>query len=112
MNKLLLLSCLSVLVIVSGCSKKTYSTGSSTNTSSSTSSGSGTTETKVVKKAVVKTAVPKVIVVNDSAAKRSVDGRYYYDLEGRRYWRNNRDGKYYLYYRGIFDNPDFNAPNY
>lgn len=65
---------------------------------------------KPVKKAVIKTAVPKVITVNDAAAKRSLDGRYYYDLEGHRYWRNNRDGKYYLFHKSMFDNPDFKAP--
>jgi hypothetical protein len=51
-----------------------------------------------------------VITVNAAAAKRSVDGRYYYDLEGHRYWRNNRDGKYYLFNKSMFDNPDFKAP--
>jgi hypothetical protein len=69
-----------------------------------------TAETAAVKKPVVKTTVPKVIVVNDKAAKRSVDGRYYYDLDGRRYWRNNRDGKYYLFNKSMYDNPDFKAP--
>ncbi|MBL0201642.1 MAG: hypothetical protein IPP81_16305 [Chitinophagaceae bacterium] len=54
--------------------------------------------------------MPKVIIVNDKVAKRSVDGRYYYDLEGRRYWRNNRDGKYYLFNKSMFDNPDFKNP--
>lgn len=56
---------------------------------------------------VVKTPVPKSIVVNDKAATKTVNGRYYYDLEGKRYWRNKRDGKYYLYYKGMFDNKDF-----
>jgi hypothetical protein len=65
-------------------------------------------EVKVVtRKTVKKTPVPKSIVVNDKAATRSVEGRYYYDLEGRRYWRNRRDGKYYLYYKGMFENKDF-----
>ena len=58
-------------------------------------------------KAPVKTPVPKSITVNDKAASKSVDGRYYYDLEGKRYWRNNKDGKYYIYYKGMFDNKDF-----
>jgi hypothetical protein len=55
----------------------------------------------------IKTATPKVIVVNDKVATKTVNGRYYYDLEGKRYWRNNRDGKYYLYYKGMFDHVDF-----
>jgi len=67
-----------------------------------------TTETTTVKKPVKKvTTVPKVITVNDKAATRSVDGRYYYDLDGRRYWRNKRDGKYYLFHKSMFNNPDF-----
>ena len=55
----------------------------------------------------VKTPIPKSIVVSDKAATKTVQGRYYYDLEGKRYWRNNKDGKYYLYYSGMFDNKDF-----
>lgn len=58
-------------------------------------------------KTPVKTPVPKSIVVNDAAAKKTVNNRYYYDLEGKRYWRNKKDGKYYLYYKGMFDNKDF-----
>jgi hypothetical protein len=58
-------------------------------------------------KAPVKTAVPKSIVVSDAAAKKTVDGRFYYDLEGKRYWRSKKDGKYYLYYKGMFENKDF-----
>ncbi len=56
------------------------------------------------------TTVPKVITVNDKAAKRSVDGRYFYDLNGHRYWRNNRDGKYYIFHKSMFDDPDFKSP--
>ncbi|MBK8711529.1 MAG: hypothetical protein IPL97_06630 [Niastella sp.] len=55
----------------------------------------------------IKTPVPKVIAVNDSAAKKSTEGRLYYDLEGKRYWKNNKDGKYYLYYKGMFENKNF-----
>ena len=58
-------------------------------------------------KAPIKTPVPTSITVNDKAASKSVDGRYYYDLEGKRYWRNKKDGKYYLYYKGMFDNKNF-----
>jgi hypothetical protein len=49
----------------------------------------------------IKTAVPKVITVNDASAKKTFDGRLYYDLEGHRYWRNNTDGKYYLYNKAM-----------
>jgi hypothetical protein len=58
-------------------------------------------------KTPVKTAVPKSIVVSDAAAKKTVNGRYYYDLEGKRYWRSKKVGKYYLYYKGMFENKDF-----
>ena len=46
--------------------------------------------------------VPKVIWVNDKVAKKNFDGRLYYDLEGRRYWKNYVDGKYYLYNRAMY----------
>jgi hypothetical protein len=51
--------------------------------------------------------VPKVITVDDRGAKKAVDGRLYYDLEGHRYWRNYKDGKYYIFREGLFDDPDF-----
>ena len=38
----------------------------------------------------------KAIYVNDAAAKTSVDGRLYYDVDGKRYWKNYKDRKYYL----------------
>lgn len=58
----------------------------------------------------IRTPVPKVITVNDNAAKKTFDGRLYYDLEGHRYWRNYRDGKYYLYHVSMNTNPDFKKP--
>jgi ABC-type Fe3+-hydroxamate transport system substrate-binding protein len=89
--------------IIAGCSKKTNPATTAANTPD-------TVTVKTVKRPpTLKTAVPKVIVVNDKVAKRSVDGRYYYDLEGHRYWRNNRDGKYYLFHKSMFDNPDFKS---
>ena len=86
---------------VIGCSKKNHP---------SETTVAPAAPSKPAKRPVVKTAIPKVITVNDKAAKRSVDGRYYYDLEGHRYWRNNRDGKYYIFNKSMFDNPDFKAP--
>lgn len=56
------------------------------------------------------TPVPKVISVADAAAKKSVDGRLYYDLEGKRYWKNYKDGKFYLYNKSMHGNPDFTPP--
>lgn len=103
-RQLFFLALLNCLLFVSSCSKKSQPT-------STAAAAAKAAEAKPVKKAVVKTAVPKVIVVNDNVAKRSVDGRYYYDLEGRRYWRNNRDGKYYLFHKSMFENEDFKAPS-
>lgn len=105
MNKpVLIIAALFVIISINSCSKRTHPTAGDT------VSAARPAETATVKKATVKTAVPKVIMVNDSVAKRSVDGRYYYDLGGRRYWRNNRDGKYYLFNKSMYDNPDFKAP--
>lgn len=56
-----------------------------------------------------KEPAPQVIVVNDKFAKKSVDGRYYYDLQGHRYWRNNKDGKYYLFNKTMLSNEDFKS---
>ena len=68
-------------------------------------------DTAVVKKVPkVKTPVPQVIVVNDQIAKKTFDGRLYYDLEGKRYWRSNKDGKYYLYNKAMYSDPNFKAP--
>lgn len=63
--------------------------------------------TYTVKRKVIKTSIPQVITVNDVAAKKTVDGRLYYDLNGKRYWRSKKDGKYYLYNKSMYNNPDF-----
>jgi len=52
-------------------------------------------------------AAPKVIAVNDKAAKKSFDGRLYYDINGRRYWKNYDDGKYYLFDKSMYTNRAF-----
>ena len=65
---------------------------------------------KRLQKAKPKPVLPKVIVVNDSAAHKSVDGRLYYDVMGHRYWRNYKDGKYYLFNKSMYNNPDFKNP--
>lgn len=53
---------------------------------------------------------PEAIFVNDAAARKSVDGRLYYDVEGHRYWKNYKDGKYYLFNKSMYKNPDFKPP--
>ena len=89
-----------ITVILGGCARKSHPSETT----------APTTVTKPATSNTIKTAVPKVIIVNDKYARRSVDGRYYYDLEGHRYWRNNRDGKYYLFHKSMFDNEDFKSP--
>jgi hypothetical protein len=102
MNKIgIALTAFMMIIVISSCSKRNHP---------STTAASTTTTAAAPKKSTVKRAVPKVIVVNEKAAKRSLDGRYFYDLEGHRYWRNNRDGKYYLFHKSMFDNPDFKSP--
>lgn len=102
-NIIVLISFLATLIIA-GCSRKSHPE------TASTAPVTAPVAKKPVKRTTVKTAVPKVITVNDKVARKSLDGRYYYDLEGHRYWRNNRDGKYYLFHKSMFDNPDFKAP--
>ena len=58
-------------------------------------------------KAKPKEVIPKVIIVNDRVASKSADGRYYYDLDGHRYWRNNKDGKYYLFNKSMYTDEAF-----
>jgi len=55
----------------------------------------------------IATPVPKIISVNDQVAKKSADGRLYYDLEGKRYWKNYKNGKYYLFNKKMYGNPEF-----
>ena len=95
-----------IMVVLYSCSKKAHpSTGKPTGEN---------TDTIAVKKAVrrkPKEPVPKVISVSDSGAHKTVDGRYYYDLQGHRYWRNNKDGKYYLFNKSMYTNEDFKPAN-
>lgn len=86
------------------CGKKSHPS-SSTSTSTEVEKEAPKT---VVKKP--KANFPKVITVNDSAASKSVDGRLYYDVMGHRYWKNYKDGKYYLFNKSMYSNPDFKKP--
>lgn len=64
-----------------------------------------------IKKVVIKKSPPvpvaKVIMLNDSVAKKNIDGRLYYDVGGHRYWRNYNDGKYYLFNKSMYTDPAF-----
>lgn len=64
-------------------------------------------EEKPAEKEKAKHEFPKVISVNDAAASKSVDGRLFYDVLGHRYWKNYKDGKYYLFDKSMYNNPDF-----
>jgi hypothetical protein len=100
-------------LLIYSCSRKTHpsKTFSETTTSKTvTKNTESPVAAKPITKPKAKVALPKVIVVNDSAAHKSVDGRLYYDVMGHRYWRNNKDGKYYLYNKSMYNNPDFNKP--
>jgi hypothetical protein len=59
------------------------------------------------KKAALHGPLPKTLTVSDKVATRDVDGRLYYDVEGHRYWKNYVDGKYYMFNKGMYDNPAF-----
>ena len=76
---------------------------------SSVTISSEKTEKPIVKEKP-KPEFPKVITVNDGAASKSVDGRLFYDVLGHRYWKNYNDGKYYLFDKSMYNNPDFKPP--
>lgn len=90
------------MLCFTGCSKKEHS-----QTAAVTAPVNKTAEVKPVAKKTVKMPLPGVITVDDRAAKKTPDGRMYYDYEGRRYWRNYNDGKYYLFNKGMYNDPAF-----
>ena len=95
-------------LLIYSCSRRTHPARTSSETVTKNTDSPSTT--KAIAKPKTETALPKVIVVNDSAAHKSVDGRLYYDVMGHRYWRNNKDGKYYLFNKSMYNNPDFKKP--
>lgn len=106
-----------LLVILFGCSKRYVPqqdnipvfTGSSSNKPATKPAPAAASKPAVrtMVKRTAPAAAPKVIWVNDKVAKRNFDGRLYYDLEGRRYWKNYVDGKYYLYHRAMYSDSAF-----
>lgn len=90
------------IAVLNSCGKKIHP---------SVSNNTGMENTTVMKKSyenrTAKATFPKVITVNDSVARKSVDGRLYYDVMGHRYWKNYKDGKYYLFDKSMYNNPDF-----
>lgn len=109
------------IFILTGCSKKIHPSptpGITVITDSTTVATSTNTEKvedveKKVAPATRKTKpeFPDIITVNDKAARKSTDGRLYYDIMGHRYWKNYRNGKYYLYNKSMYKNPDFKNPD-
>jgi hypothetical protein len=95
-------------MVLYSCSRRSHPAKTSPEVVTTTIDSAAVTKPVIKKKE--KVVIPKVIVVNDSAAHKSVDGRYYYDMLGHRYWKNNKDGKYYLFNKSMYNNPDFNKP--
>ncbi len=112
-NRAFIAVCL--ITIMMSCSKKT--TPAAADPVENAAVVKSSDSAMVVKKAVVKpkpkpmATTPKVILVSDAGAKKSVDGRLYYDMQGKRYWRSNKDGKYYLYNKSMQSDPAFKAPS-
>ncbi|HMD00634.1 MAG TPA: hypothetical protein VKH37_10790 [Ferruginibacter sp.] len=101
MRKYQWLACCIVASVLIGCSKKHVADRESGSINNSS-------EVKISPKALArKKFTAKVITVNDNVAKKSIDGRLYYDLDGHRYWKNFDDGKYYLYNRSMYDDKAF-----
>ncbi len=116
MHKFILFVFLYVSII--SCGKKQIPEKTTITTTVTSEKGpSSTTKSDTV--AIVKTKpitpnkkeiIRNSIAVNDKAAKKAVDGRLYYDLLGHRYWKNYKDGKYYLFNQKMYDNPAFKPP--
>ena len=106
MPKIYLTFLLFISLLICGCSKK-HHPGRAKENNSGTIKSSDSLATRKVIKPKRKEATPKVIIVNDNVAHKSVDGRLYYDLLGHRYWKNYKDGKYYLYNQSMYSNDAF-----
>ena len=111
----LLIAVLLIGLSLNSCHKKNYpartpESNTDNNVSSTSMIPDSATITKPAIKRKPKVPVAKVITVDDNAAHKSVDGRLYYDVLGHRYWKNYKDGKYYLFNQSMYNNPDFKAP--
>jgi hypothetical protein len=101
--------------VLFSCSKKTHPAQTTTTENSNSSIIKEKKDSVIAKRAIIKrkskVVIPKVITVNDSAAHKSVDGRLYYDVMGHRYWRNYKDGKYYLFNKSMYNDDAFKKPD-
>lgn len=107
-KRILLIFVVFIAITLNSCSRKIHPSREATIIP--VSGISSETTTKTVVKRTPKPVFPKMITVNDSAAHKSIDGRYYYDVMGHRYWRNNKDGKYYLFNKSMYNNDAFKKP--
>ena len=111
MKNVLRLAVLYILAaVLFSCNRKTTGTTSRTVYGSEKKADSAAAPVKAAPVKKIKTPTPKVIVVNDNIASKTFDGRLYYDLDGKRYWRNYKDGKYYLFNKSMATDPDFKKP--
>ncbi len=100
---------------LNSCHKKNYPAKTPTSTANNTVSPNEVApDSAAIARPVIKrkpkVPVAKVITVDDNAAHKSVDGRLYYDVMGHRYWKNYKDGKYYLFNQTMYNDPAFKAP--
>ena len=91
---------LSLSLFTNSCSKKHHPGKTATVNNDSVA-------TKKIIKAKRNYVAPTVIIVNDEVAHKSLDGRLYYDLQGHRYWKNYKNGMYYLYNKSMYNNDAF-----
>jgi hypothetical protein len=91
-------SALLFLIMIFGCSKKHQPQSDNVNN-----------KTEYEKKVIINPheRLPQMLTVEDKVASKSVDGRLYFDLNGRRYWKNYNDGRYYLFNKSMYKNPAF-----
>lgn len=96
-------------LLLAGCSKKhqPQSTITVTEAGKSTEIKKEEGKAESVVKKVAKAPVSKMITVDDRAAKKTPDGRLYYDIEGKRYWKNYDNGRYYLFNKKMYNDPAF-----
>lgn len=115
-QKHLTILCIAAAAFFAGCSRKTVPESGDKPTVTYNGKVVDNTTTAVVKTTVVKKKIvkktaaapmPNAIMVNDKVAKKNIDGRLYYDVEGHRYWRNYNDGKYYLFNKKMYSDSAF-----
>ena len=107
-RRIIVIASLFFILMSVSCSRKSHP--SKTSAVVSVKSPDPAVPKKTITKSNERVVLPKVISVNDSAAHKSVDGRLYYDVMGHRYWKNNQDGKYYIFNQSMYDNPAFKGP--